>query len=201
LTIPSSVGCLQVLDVTTSSNSSGKTKLLDLESKILQDWQTANYNSTFATSVLQEEVAIEATPALEEVDNGALTAQEEAVNEESALQAQIAEIVKIGWSEADARRALLQTRISTSKSLLTANVDAALELLAGEDELKQRLEIAAENLVNLGWLRESAVIALNETKANESEALQILEQEEQLLQSQFEATVTDLVSMYNHLCV
>lgn len=194
-----------------STVSESKSKLLDLESKIMKDWKPAKANSwprdqppTTTLNVDQSPPVTESSGAVEVESPQSISASEaivtpsaatmpttpaaEIVQHDQDLAANILEMKKLGYDEVDARRSLLVNH---------NDLNAAVELLAEEEDLKEALKAQIDEIYQLGWSRDAATIALKEANASVPLALSVLEQEENALEAQFTQAVTELVSWYS----
>lgn len=95
------------------------------------------------------------------------------------------EIMKLGWSSADAKRALTACNNS---------VEAAVDMLTAEDEKQALFVSLVDELENkYYWGRDNAVLALKDADMNMTLALEMLETEEAAQLEEFDRTVSDMV--------
>ena len=97
----------------------------------------------------------------------------------------VSTIVDLGYSEADAKRALEEK---------LGSVEEAIDLLSEEEERQERVRLDAKELSDGpgGWSLEAATSALEETGSKEA-AQKLLEEEESTMISTFEAATADML--------
>jgi hypothetical protein len=101
-------------------------------------------------------------------------------NENSSLN----ELVKMGWKEQEAKRALLDSK---------NDIETAAALLEREQEENEALEPLVQEIMNEGWGRDVSITALKQSQGNVTDALKMIEMEEKLIQEQFDKGVKDMV--------
>lgn len=102
------------------------------------------------------------------------------------------ELMKMGWSNADSIRAL---------TLSNNDLTAASVLLDLEQEESDLLNALTIDLEKQGWSLEAANAALRESKCNATKAAELLYQEENVIQENFEVAVNEMVSQMEGLLI
>eukprot|EP01035_Chromulina_nebulosa_P038260 gene38260-51675_t len=150
----------------------------------------SNLNTTFASSNETDSVNCkDGVCSINKPDSINLTEEQsssiataEVGNESNSTNFKIAEMVKMGWTAEDSKRALEASNY---------DIAAASDLLTDEEELISSAKILSEEK---GWNLDACEAALKQSEGNSSAAHLLLEAEEKAILANFETAVVDMLS-------
>ncbi len=95
------------------------------------------------------------------------------------------ELMKLGWGEVESRQALIENDEDIEKAAL---------YLENTETIAESVNLLKQNLTDFGWLEEFAEAALYSSSGNLTEAIRLLENEENALVEQFEDSVSEMMN-------